>query len=262
MKLGKRLSSLGLALWTAACAGTTSQGASPNNAASVSSEPASEYTLVDPDKYPGAFPGMRPVAPPSGEPPLPMYGAMVLLPRVKDFAAWRTAFEQNRLARMDAGFVAQGIMRGVENDRMIAVWFAVTDVDLAKEYFARGDLRAGGVEGKARVLLWSNVEAKMDPGRQGLSAALVAIKVKDIAAFKLAFDASASARTNAGIIGYGLSSDVDDPSVAYIYLQSESPDTLKTYLAAKDTKQSWKEAGQTGTASITIVREGELTTYQ
>jgi hypothetical protein len=267
MNLGKRLSVLLLSLFAVACFGSASQSAAtPTNASSFAREPPSEYTLVDPSdpraRSALAFLAPRPIAPPgSGEPPLPMYGAMVLQ-RVKNFDAWHEVFDQGRLARMDAGFVAHGIMRGVDNDRMIAVWFAVTDVELAKEFFASGELRAGGIEGKPRVLLWNNVEAKMDPGRKGLSAALVTIKVKDLTAFKLAFDAAASARTAAGIVGYGLSSDVDDPSTAYVYLQSDDPGTLKAYLAAKDTRQSWKDAGQTGSASITLVREGEMTTYQ
>mgnify|MGYP003471607515 CR=1 FL=1 len=62
---------------------------------------------------------------PSG--PLPMFGATVLQ-QVRDFDAWRAEFDATSQERKRAGFVAQGVMRGVDDPRLVAVWLAVTDV--------------------------------------------------------------------------------------------------------------------------------------
>jgi hypothetical protein len=196
--------------------------------------------------------------------PLPMYGAS-LTHKVKDFEAWKSAFDADVEARKQAGFVAQGIMRGLDDDKSVTVWLAVTDVGKAKAYFgdkARKDTwKSAGVLGKPEIHLWSNVDAKMDPGKQGLSAAMISAKLKDLAAFKAAFDAGAQARSDAGIVGYGLSQDVDDKTLAYLYLQSEDPEKLKAYVTAKQTKQSWKDAGMKGAVTIGFMQEGEMTMY-
>ncbi|HEX4351524.1 MAG TPA: hypothetical protein VHZ95_01395, partial [Polyangiales bacterium] len=46
---------------------------------------------------------------------LPMFGAAVIH-KVKDFDTWKSVFDANLDARRRAGFVAQGVMRGVDND--------------------------------------------------------------------------------------------------------------------------------------------------
>jgi hypothetical protein len=205
-------------------------------------------------------------AEPEPETPLPMFGAALIL-KVKDFDAWKTAFDAGLATRKQAGFAAHGITRGVDNAQQVMVWLAVTDVVKAKAFFAdkqlRQKMKEAGVEGKPEIHLWSNVAAKMDPGQRDLSAALIIARLaKDVAAFKPMFDATEQARTDAGIAGYSLSQDVDDKSTAYLYLQSEDAAKLKLYLDAKATKQSWRDAGVKGTPAVTLVREGEMTTYQ
>jgi quinol monooxygenase YgiN len=198
--------------------------------------------------------------PPVG--PLPMYGA-ILLQRVSDFESWRTAFEESRAQRQEAGFVAQGLMRGVEDPQLAAVWLAVTDVARAKQYFAdkaiKARLKAAGALGRAEVGVSSNVIAKMEPGRTGLHAAILRLRADDVAAFKTSFVAAESEREAAGIVGYSLGQDVDDEHLLYLYLQSESPEQLRSYIQAKETKQSWQEAGVHGNPRPVVVKEGELT---
>jgi quinol monooxygenase YgiN len=276
MRTGSRLFTLLFALSAAACAtDTTQRSAAPTMALVSAREPPIEQVMTDseqPSEVAAAEAGrfLGPLAAPGSLGnermlQMPMYGAM-LVHRVKDFEAWQAAFLQRRDARVAAGFVAHGIMRGADNERLVAVWLAATDVQLAKQYFAdkavRDEWRQGGGDGKPRTMLWSNVEARMDPGRQGLYAALVVIKVRDLDAFKIAFDAATASRVRAGIVGFSLGRDIDDPTTAYVYLQSVEAESLRAYLAAKETRQSWKEAGLTGAPNVTLIREGELTTYQ
>ena len=193
--------------------------------------------------------------------PLPMFGATVLQ-QVRDFDAWRAAFDATSQDRKRAGFVAQGVMRGVDDPRLVAVWLAVTDVAQAKAYF--GDkavserLSKAGAGGRPRVLLSSNLTAKMEPGRTGLHAAILRLRVNDVSAFKSTVDAQSQERAAAGIVGYALGQDVDDPQLAYLYLQSEDPAQLRNYVLGKQTKQTWQDAGLQGNPSLTIVKEEEL----
>jgi quinol monooxygenase YgiN len=198
---------------------------------------------------------------PSG--PLPLYGAIVLQ-KVDNYDAWRAQFDERLEARKRAGFVAQGIMRGVDDPKLVAVWLAVTDVPLARAYFSarasasRKPARAAAGS-KPRVHLSSNVVAHMEPGREGLHAAIIALRVKELALFKAAFDAQAEVRHESGVIGYALSQDVDDEHLAYLYIQSEEASALKAFVASRDTKQAWHDAGVESVAGVTYVREGELT---
>jgi hypothetical protein len=199
------------------------------------------------------------------EGPLPMFGAM-LVQRVTDFENWRVAFEESRDKRQTAGFAAQGVMRGVSDPQLVAVWLAVTDVERAKQYFAdkaiRARLRAAGAVGPAEIGLSSNIAAKMEPGRTGLHAALLRLRVDDIAAFKVSFVGAESDREAAGIVGYSLGQDVDDEHLLYVYLQSEEPENLNAYVRAKETKQSWRDAGVRGNPRVVLVKEGELTLFR
>jgi quinol monooxygenase YgiN len=193
---------------------------------------------------------------------LPMFGAIVLQ-KVNDYDAWRAAFDQHLDARKRAGFVAQGVMRGIDNTKLVAVWLAVTDVAQAKAFFA--DMaspehsKAAAVVGKPRIQLSRNVSAHMEPGRESLTAAIVALRVQELQPFKLALEAQAKARLAAGVIGYALGQDVDDEGLAYLYLQSEEPSALRAYLASHQTKELWREAGLVAISSVTVVKESELT---
>ena|GEM_PF-3547399 len=186
--------------------------------------------------------------------PLALFSAVVLQ-RVRDYPKWRVKFDQQLEGRKQAGFAAQGVMRGVDDQRMVGVWLAVTDVTDAKTFFAQAWRRLGV---KARVKLSRNLAAEIPPDRAGLSAAIVTLKLEELAYFRTAFDATAESRAAAGLVGYSLGQDVDDERIVYAYLQSEEPEALKRYLSSRETRRVWKDAGVLQIQSITLVREGEL----
>lgn len=193
--------------------------------------------------------------------PLPLFGAIVVQ-HVSEYPAWRAAFDAALPERRRAGFVAQGVLRGVQDPQLVAVWLAVTDAPRAKLFFAdtalQQKMHRGTVIGRQVVQLSSNVAAQMEPGRTGLYAALLALVVEDFSVFKLAFAAQAEERLRAGVIGYALSHDVDDMQVAYVYLQAPSAEALRSYLAAKPTRQRWRDAGMRNNPAAMLVREEEL----
>lgn len=186
--------------------------------------------------------------------PLALFSAVVLQ-RVRDYPSWRAKFDLQLEGRKQAGFAAQGVMRGVDDERVVAVWLAVTDLAHAKAFFAQSWRRLGV---KARVKLSRNLAAEIPPDRENLSAAIVTLKLEELAYFRSAFDATAEARAEAGLVGYSLGQDVDDEQIVYAYLQSEQPEALKAYLSSRETRRIWRDAGVLQIMNITLVREGEL----
>ena len=186
--------------------------------------------------------------------PLALFSAVVLQ-RVRDYPKWRAKFDQQLEGRKQAGFAAQGMLRGVDDERVVAVWLAVTDLSHAKAFFAQAWRRLGV---KARVKLSRNLAAEIPPDRENLSAAIVTLKLEELAYFRSAFDATAQARAEAGLVGYSLGQDVDDEQIVYAYLQSEEPEALKAYLSSRETRRAWKDAGVLQVMNITLLREGEL----
>jgi len=197
---------------------------------------------------------------PSVDEPLPLFGVL-MLQRVKDFERWRGVFDELMPARKQAGIAAQGVMRGVSDAQLVAVWLAVRDLSSAKAHLQdpklRERFRQAGVIGQPQVRLSSNVSAKMPPGRTGLYAALVALQFADFSRFWAAFGAQAQAFEEAGIVGYALSQDVSDSRRVYLHLQAEAPELLRKYLAAWQTQKRWRDAGLRGRPSVTLVREGD-----
>jgi quinol monooxygenase YgiN len=253
------------ALAIAACGGSSeaTSETTPAAAAGDPSTPATsgaELTAAEPPAPEHAEPAAN-VAP---EPQMPPYGSMVVQ-KVKNYDTWKTAWDADAQARKDAGLTGHMLMRGTADPNVVVVWLPTSDIEKAKTYLGNKELKdklkQAGVQGKVDVTYASMAGAQMDPKKQGLSGALLTAKVKDFAAFKTAFESGTQARTDAGIVGYGLSQDVTDKSVAYMYLQSEDAAKVKTYVEAKETKQAWKDAGVVGPAKVTLVTEGEMAMY-
>jgi quinol monooxygenase YgiN len=258
------------ALAIAGCGGSSepAAGTTPAAAAGDPSTPSTSgaETPAVPQSEPPApeHAAAEPAANVAPEPQMPQYGTLIIH-KVKSYDAWKPGFDGDAAARKEAGFTGHMLMRGAADPNLVAIWLPTSDIEKAKAFAGNKDLKdkmkQAGVQGKPEVMFASLAGAQMDPKKQGLAGALLTAKVKDFAAFKTAFDSGAQARTDAGVVGYGLSQDVSDKTVTYVYLQSEDPAKLKTYVEAKDTKQAWKEAGVVGPAKVTLVQEGEMVMY-
>jgi hypothetical protein len=189
---------------------------------------------------------------------LPLFGAMVLQ-KVNDYDTWRAAFDDGQPTRQHAGFVAQGVMHGLDDRKLVAVWLSVTDVALAKAYLA--GLRLPGAAGRPRIQLSRNVAAHMEPGQEHVAAAVVSVRIDELSAFKGVLEVQNKMRESAGVTGYALGQDIADPGLAYLYLQSPRASSLRVYLSSRLTREGWRDAGA-NVASVSIVQEDELTLYR
>ena len=260
----------------AACSGSNPEQAPAATATEGAEAPPAPAPAAEPASPPAQSPAAeQPAAPPApaadtaqqpAEPQMPPVAAVVIQ-HVKDFDAWKQAFDEHQQLRKDASAVGEGIMRGVDNPKLVAVYLPATDAAKLKEFLESKDLKdkmkAAGVQGKPTVYLFNDQGGKMaPPNASGLYGAMLELDTKDFAAFKSAIEGRESAREAAGIVGYGLGQGVDKPSSAYLYLQAEDAAKLKSYLNAKDTKQAMKAAGVKNSLKPTIVQESSMTMYQ
>ena len=59
-------------------------------------------------------------------------------------------------------------------------------------------------------------------------------------------------RKTRGIIGHAANRSLDDPSLAVVYHQAESFDTLRSFLRSDDLRAAMKEAGATSEPEVTF----------
>jgi hypothetical protein len=230
-------------------------------------EPAPSEPPPEPVAPPPAPSAESPAAQPAdATPQMPPFAA-IIMHDVKDYDAWRTAFDGHADARKGAGLVGEAVMRGVDNDKTVLIYAPASDADKAKAFFADKELgktmKEAGVKGKPTIYLFKMVNAKMPMNPSGdVYGAVLKYDVKDFDAFKAAIEGGEAARSSAGLIGWGLGQSVDKPTDAIVYLQSNDVEKLKGYLAAKETKAAMKDAGAKGQPKTTVVKEVSHRMYE
>jgi quinol monooxygenase YgiN len=249
------------------CGGSSEE---PAPAATEGAEVAPEPAPAPPPE-PVPPPPPAPVEPPVAAappppPPMPVSAAIVVT-TVKDYDAWKTSFDGHVDARKSAGIVGDSIMRGLDNDKTIAVYLPATDVEKLKAFLAdptlKDRMKESGVKGKPTIHVIKDLGGKPAPSTPGteIVSAIIKYDTKDYAAFKAAYEAQADARAAAGIIGYGIAQGVDKETEAYLYLQANDAAKLKAYIDAKETKAALKAAGGKGAPKATYYKETTTAMY-
>jgi len=247
--------------------GCSSSSEEPAPAASEGAEVAPPPPPPAPEPPP--VPAPMAEEPAAAEPPAPQLPAAsaVIVHTVKDYDAWKAVFDGNVEARKAAGILGNSLMRGLDNDKSVAIYMPATDVEKLKAFLGDEALKAkmkeGGVKGKPTVYLIKVAGEQHAPPSTGseLVSALVKYDTKDFAAFKTGFEAQSDARTAADIVGYGIAQGVDKETEAYVYLESTDATKLKAYLDAKETKAAMKAAGAKGQPKPSYYKEVGFTMY-
>jgi hypothetical protein len=82
--------------------------------------------------------------------------------KVKDWDAWKKAFDEGKQARMDAGLTDRVIGYTIGDNHMVTLVYAVADVDKAKAFRKSKDLadkmKAAGVEGQPSTFYYKVVQ--------------------------------------------------------------------------------------------------------
>jgi hypothetical protein len=82
--------------------------------------------------------------------------------KVKDYAAWKKVFDEDRSARTAAGLTDRVIERDMNDPNMVVLVFAVSDIAKAKAMLGSKELKdkmqSAGVEGKPTAVFFNIVE--------------------------------------------------------------------------------------------------------
>ena len=186
--------------------------------------------------------------------PLPPV-ALVVRHSVADFDTWKAAFDAEEDLRSAASVVGHHINRAEDNPNDLSVYLAATDT--AKlETFASSDelkdvMRAAGVT-SAVELTWMTPAREAVVWDQQLPAFLLTHTVADFDAWLEAYNDADELRTSKGIVGHAANRSNDDPSVAIVYHQAESFDTLRAFLADAELKAVMEAAGVTSEPDVSF----------
>lgn len=203
--------------------------------------------------------------PPAMEPPK---ASVIVMHKVKDFDAWKTAFDADEPNRKAAGIMGHALMTDTAKPGMVGIWLPTNDLAKVEEFAKSPELKKAmkdaGVVG-APTMMYLNHVAMSPPSANGAMpkyGAIIEHKVKDFDAWKTGFDADEPARKEAGITGYAVSQDPKDPKHVTVWLEADTKEALSAMLASKELAAKMKEAGVIGKPKTTIVENGEMKMYQ
>lgn len=81
----------------------------------------------------------------------PNVARVMVTHKVKDWDAWKKEFDSHKQARLDAGLADRVVGHSIDDNHMVRIVFAITDMAKAKAFMASKDLKdkmaAAGVEG-------------------------------------------------------------------------------------------------------------------
>ncbi len=249
-----------------ACAKQTSEiEETPPPAAAYGDEMASEQDVAAVDQPPPAPdappPAAAPAEPPKPEPPT--VGAVVVH-RVKDYDAWKKAFDEHEGARAGAGVVGHGLSIDADKKNTVVVYLGSNDLGQLKGFLDSKDLKAAmkdaGVRGKPKITLMTHGESKPAEGEAAITL-MITHRVKDYAAWKQGYDAHADKRKEAGVIGESISQDPDNPNLVHVYLQGSDTEKLRAFAKDKGLKKAMKEAGVKGKPIFLFMEPKEMRFY-
>ncbi len=194
---------------------------------------------------------------------LPPAAVLLRFP-VADFDKWLVAFNAHEDARAAAGILGHHLNRAEDDPKDLSVYMALSDLDRAKTFAGSDDLRErmqeSGVIGVPEVTYLTPVREAMVWDRE-LPAFLLRHSVADFDRWLEGYDAAGELQRAEGIVGHAANRSIDDPSVAVIYHQAESFDTLRAFLANDQLKAKMQEAGVISAPDLLFVTGGWAKQY-
>ncbi|UEG50046.1 hypothetical protein LK994_00975 [Ferruginibacter lapsinanis] len=87
---------------------------------------------------------------------------VIMTHKVKDWDAWKKEFDSHKQARTDAGLVDRAVGYSIDDNHIVTVVCAITDMAKAKAFFKSADLKEkmakAGVEGEPKAFFYNVVE--------------------------------------------------------------------------------------------------------
>lgn len=176
--------------------------------------------------------------------------------RVARFDTWKAAFDAHSDARREAGILAAHVSHAEGDPEAVTVCLAAASFEALQVFLDSPDrarvMQRAGVMGTPTTSLLAPVEDRTVKERP-LAGAFIRHHVADFDAWKRGFDARASAREAAGIVGWAVDRAKDDPNQVLVYLQAESPEALRRFTESEDLRAAMAKSGVEGTPKIALV---------
>ncbi len=175
------------------------------------------------------------------------FKVMAITHTVKDFAAWKIAYDAHDSMRQAYGLTKLAVCRDDANPNRVYVFLKAADVQKAKDFAANPGLKAamqkGGVN-STPAFLYSNVLRFEESPTELKGRVRIAHKVKDFDAWLKAFDAEGkAARAANGLVDRGISRDLTDPNLIYITFAVSDLAKVKARLNNPELKKIMEGAG-------------------
>jgi hypothetical protein len=172
---------------------------------------------------------------------------------VKDYAAWRPAFNTDSAERKASGLKDMVVGRQIDNPNNLIAVMEVADIQKAKDFAASPRLKEvmgkAGVISKPVIEFWNVI--RMAPEANEKQWILVTHKVKDFNAWLKVFDAEGSAsRASQGLIDVALAQGIDDPNLVHIVFDTKDMAKAKASILSEEKKKLMQSAGVEGPPKI------------
>ncbi len=178
---------------------------------------------------------------------------LVIMHEVADFDAWKTAYDDHRSMREEAGLIDFGVFQQEGSANMVAVGFGCTDMAKAKEFMASEDLKSAmenaGVTGEPQV---NFIKAEVviegeSPSNDYLS---VIHEVSDYSAWKTVFDGHEAARQESGLVLRDLSRSMDNPNEVWLLFAVTDRPGADVFMNGEDLAKAMEESGVVGEPQV------------
>ena len=193
--------------------------------------------------------------------------AVLISYRIADFDQWKAVFDKNEGNRIENGFVGHHVNRAENDPNSMSIYLAVGDVDKAKAYGESDAMKAlmkeAGVTSEPEVL-WVKPVAESVVWDRELPSVIITHTVDDFDTWLAGYNgAEADAmRKSGGIIGHAANQGVDNPSLALVYHQAESFDTLRALASSDELRTVMKDVGANSEPKVSYHTGGWGKFYQ
>jgi hypothetical protein len=175
---------------------------------------------------------------------------------VKDYDAWKAAFDDGASARKSAGIKGVSVKRSADRPNVVTVFVAADSADVIRTFLGDPDktssMQRAGVVGAPTVLMFTPVENRTIKGRAP-AAVIGKQDVADFDTWKTQFDQGAEMRAKAGVIGHAIGRVAGTSNTVVVYLEAETVDSLRRLMSSAEMKASMSQAGAQGTPELTFV---------
>lgn len=170
--------------------------------------------------------------------------------KVKDYAAWKVAYDSHDSVRLANGLHSYVIGRGLDDSMVVIIAMRVDNLDKAKAFAKDPSLKErmqkGGVVGAPEIsfinVLWQDTVSV-----GAIPRVIATYTVKDWDAWKKAFEGSKQTRIDNGIVDRQYGHDADDNHKVSTVTALTDEAKAKAYWASDVIKTTMQEAGITTT---------------